>query len=324
MIAADFNWVDGLLVFVVLLGALNGWRSGFVLGTLGLVRWIGSLVAAWWLHPFVADVLARNTGLAAVWQKPAAFLLVVVAASAAIGLIGGGLLRALPAGVHRHGLNRLLGILPGLANGLIAAALLAVFLWMLPLPERFRGSVQASPLAGRLVGWMEQATAALVPIFDEAAAHALRQTAPKLPEPGNAQPLPFKVEAATARPALEEAMLELVNRERAAAGLKPLAMDPALIAVSRRHSADMLARGYFSHENPDGKGPFDRMREASVGFLMAGENLALARSVPLAHAGLMNSPGHRENILQPRFGRVGIGIMDGGIHGLMVTQTFRN
>jgi uncharacterized protein YkwD len=61
-----------------------------------------------------------------------------------------------------------------------------------------------------------------------------------------------------------------------------------------------------------------------VRFLIAGENLALAPSVPLAHAGLMNSPGHRANILRRQFGRVGIGIMDGGAHGLIVTQKFRN
>ena len=52
--------------------------------------------------------------------------------------------------------------------------------------------------------------------------------------------------------------------------------------------------------------------------------LALARTLDMAHTGLMNSPGHRANILNPAFGRVGIGILDGGRHGLMVTQTFRN
>ena len=47
-------------------------------------------------------------------------------------------------------------------------------------------------------------------------------------------------------------------------------------------------------------------------------------TLPIAHNGLMNSPGHRANILRPEFGRVGIGIMDGGLRGLMVTQKFRN
>lgn len=66
------------------------------------------------------------------------------------------------------------------------------------------------------------------------------------------------------------------------------------------------------------------MRESEVRFRTAGENLALAPSVPIAHTGLMNSPGHRANILQSGFGRVGIGILDGGKRGLMVTQNFRN
>jgi len=119
-------------------------------------------------------------------------------------------------------------------------------------------------------------------------------------------------------------MLDLVNKERAAAGLHPLVADPELTEVARRHSADMFARGYFAHDTPEGLSPFDRMRAANVHFLTAGENLALAPTLSVAHNGLMNSPGHRENILRPQFGRVGIGILDGGMRGLMVSQEFRN
>ena len=119
-------------------------------------------------------------------------------------------------------------------------------------------------------------------------------------------------------------MLELINAERSAAGLRPLAADPELTQVAEAHSTDMFARGYFAHVTPEGRDPFERMREAQVRFSTAGENLALAPTLQIAHTGLMNSPGHRANILQPEFGRVGIGIMDGGIHGLMVTQDFRN
>jgi uncharacterized protein YkwD len=86
----------------------------------------------------------------------------------------------------------------------------------------------------------------------------------------------------------------------------------------------MFERGYFSHNTPEGKDPFHRMREAKVMFRTAGENLALSPTVQIAHTGLMNSPGHRANILSPAFGRVGIGIMNGGRRGLMVSQEFRN
>jgi uncharacterized protein YkwD len=119
-------------------------------------------------------------------------------------------------------------------------------------------------------------------------------------------------------------MLVLVNQERAKAGLKPLVMDPELTQVARQHSADMFARGYFSHYTPEGLSPFDRMHKAGVNFRTAGENLALAPTLTIAHNGLMNSPGHRANILRPQFGRVGIGIMDGGARGLMISQEFRD
>jgi uncharacterized protein YkwD len=119
-------------------------------------------------------------------------------------------------------------------------------------------------------------------------------------------------------------MLDLINNERTSRGLKPLEADPELTEVARRHSADMFARGYFSHYTPEGEDPFDRMKDAGVKFRTAGENLALAPTLQIAHTGLMNSPGHRANILRPQFGRVGIGIMDGGRRGIMVSQEFRN
>jgi uncharacterized protein YkwD len=116
----------------------------------------------------------------------------------------------------------------------------------------------------------------------------------------------------------------LINNERAKEGLKPLKADREETMVARAHSKDMFVRGYFAHVNPDGKDPFDRMKEAKIKFKSAGENLALAQTLQIAHTNLMNSPGHRANIMNPAFGRVGIGIQDGGFYGLMISQEFRD
>ena len=136
--------------------------------------------------------------------------------------------------------------------------------------------------------------------------------------------LHFTYDRPQVRPFLEEKMLELVNKERAKEGLSPLRADPEIRKVAREHSRDMFQRGYFAHVNPDGKNPFDRMRAANIQFTAAGENLALAQTVEIAHTNLMNSPGHRANIMNPAFGRLGIGILDGGFYGLMISQEFRN
>jgi uncharacterized protein YkwD len=84
----------------------------------------------------------------------------------------------------------------------------------------------------------------------------------------------------------------------------------------------MLQRGYFSHITPEGFSPFDRLKAGKVAFGSAGENLALAPTLALAHQGLMNSPPHRANILNPAYRTVGIGVLDAGPYGVMVTQNF--
>ena len=189
--------------------------------------------------------------------------------------------------------------------------------------EGLRERARESPLVNRLAIYAERLEAALHPVFAEAVAESLNFLTIQ-PESNERVALPYKVANPRPRPDLEARMLELVNKERVAAGLGALAPDPELTEVARRHSADMFARGYFAHDTPEGRDPFERMREANVRFVNAGENLALAPTVQVAHRGLMNSPGHRANILYPKFGRVGIGIMDGGIRGLMISQEFRN
>jgi uncharacterized protein YkwD len=108
---------------------------------------------------------------------------------------------------------------------------------------------------------------------------------------------------------LERQMLQRVNRERTQRGLKALAWDGKLAEVARAHSRDMLAKRYFAHEDPQGLTVAERAHKAGVFYLVIGENLAFAPTLAIAHEGLMQSPGHRENILRPGFNRLGIGIV---------------
>ena len=124
------------------------------------------------------------------------------------------------------------------------------------------------------------------------------------------------------RRSAERAMFKALNRERAGLGLPALVWCEPCAAVARMHSKDMYRNGYFSHVDPDGNDPFERMRAARIPYDSAGENLAIAPSVREAHEGLMDSRDHRENILRAEFDEVGIGIFDGP-YGLMCTQVFR-
>jgi uncharacterized protein YkwD len=319
-----FNPIDILLVIVVVLSLLNGYRRGLILGVLDLAGWVLSLIAGLRYYQPVAQWIGPRIDLwSEVWDQPIAFVLVALLTGMVVQFIGYALLRRLPADVHENHVNRLLGLLPGFVNGVITAAIISALLLAIPLNEGLSERTRDSAIVNRLAVYAERLEGQLRPVFGEAISRSLNLLTIR-PDSNERVTLPFKVEKPKPRPDLEKRMLDLVNQERQAAGLNPLAPDPELTEVARQHSADMFARGYFAHDTPEGISPFDRMRAANIRFITAGENLALAPTVQVAHTGLMNSPGHRANILRREFGRVGIGIMDGGMRGLMVSQEFRN
>jgi uncharacterized protein YkwD len=316
------NWVDLVLAIIVLLAVIAGWYRGFIRGVLDLVVWLGTLVTAYLFYPYTARLMEEVFTLG-VWLLPVAFLLTALLARVGLGLLERLITRTIPDSLNDNAVNRFLGILPGAISGWIYAIILSALLLALPLKDSITAESRTSRFAGPLAMQSEWANRKLAPVFDEAVKHTMNS----LTVPAGSHEkvdLPFKYANAKERPDLEAQMLELVNKERVSRGLHPLAADPEMTQVARAHSRDMFVRGYFAHENPDGKDPFQRMREANVKFLTAGENLALAQTLEMAHTNLMNSPGHKANILQPAFGRLGIGILDGGYYGLMISQEFRN
>ncbi|MDK2822264.1 MAG: hypothetical protein PWQ67_22 [Clostridia bacterium] len=120
----------------------------------------------------------------------------------------------------------------------------------------------------------------------------------------------------------EYEMLALINKAREEAGVGPLMMDKNLVKVARLKSQDMIVNNYFAHTSPTYGSPFEMMDNFGIDYRFAGENLAGHYSVPGAHNALMNSPGHRRNILNPNFTHIGIGIVEGGPYGMMFTQMF--
>ena len=118
-------------------------------------------------------------------------------------------------------------------------------------------------------------------------------------------------------------VVDLTNRERAGAGLPPLASDALLTTAAQAHSADMVARAFYSHTSPEGSQPWDRAAAAGARRRSIGENIACGQRSPAEVVdGWMNSPGHRANILKPDFTHIGIGFAGGGPAGTYWTQLF--
>ncbi len=109
----------------------------------------------------------------------------------------------------------------------------------------------------------------------------------------------------------EAALFRLMEADRRAAGagsLVPLSIDPRLTAVARAHSQDMLAHGFVGHVSPSTGSAADRLHAAHIGFSVVAENVARAYAPGEAERGLMDSPGHRANLLNQQVTRVGIGV----------------
>ncbi|MEU5882484.1 CAP domain-containing protein [Spirillospora sp. NPDC047279] len=104
-------------------------------------------------------------------------------------------------------------------------------------------------------------------------------------------------------------VVSLTNAERARKGCGPVTIDSRLQTAAQRHSADMVARDYFSHSSPDGKGPGDRITAAGYRWSTYGENIAAGQPTPASVVSAwMNSSGHRANILNCSFKNIGVGL----------------
>ncbi|HKG98378.1 MAG TPA: CvpA family protein, partial [Pyrinomonadaceae bacterium] len=123
------NPIDILLVIVIALSLLNGYRRGFVHGVLDLAGWVVSLIVGLRYYQPVARWLGAHIDVwSEVWDQPIAFVLVAILAGIAVHVIGYWLLKRLPENVQENRINRLFGLLPGFVNGVITAAILSALL----------------------------------------------------------------------------------------------------------------------------------------------------------------------------------------------------
>lgn len=111
-------------------------------------------------------------------------------------------------------------------------------------------------------------------------------------------------------------LVDLANRDRHAASLGTLELNPTLTAAAQAKADDMAAKSYFAHVSPEGRDPWYWFTRAGYNFEYAGENLAVDfNDSNDVNSAWMNSPSHRENILDPHFTQIGIAIAQGMYQG---------
>jgi uncharacterized protein YkwD len=327
------NWVDLGIILILLFYFFEGIGRGFLLGFIDLFGFLLSFILSLKIYAFIGDLLIANFSLPKGIAHAVGFLicgfLTEFLFSTLVILLYKKIYPKVTQNISKERLknfillNKIFGVLPAIGESLIFTAFILTLLIALPIQGSIKNSIVNSKIGSDLIAQTQGVEKRLNSIFGEAVNETLNFiTINSSPTSSEHVDLKFTQTEVTLDEQSEQTMLNLVNQEREKVGLKALTVSPILRDLARAYARDMFARGFFSHYDPEGKSPFDRMKDKNITFLAAGENLALAPNVTLAHSGLMNSPGHKANILSPDFGKVGIGVMDGGIYGQMFVQEF--
>jgi uncharacterized protein YkwD len=315
------NWVDLLIVAFLIIFAVDAFGRSLALEILDLVSFLLALILSFRFYNYPADLfktwfnippgLSFVIGFMIVWFLTETIFFIAV--------------RILLPRVPKIDLpiEKYLAVIPAILRYWVFASLILVVIATFPVQPVIKKGVQDSKLGSAILGYAYGLEQPVKNVFGGVSDETLSflTIKPKTDERIN---LGFSTSEITVDENAEYAMIDLVNKERASRGLKTLKYDETLRRLGRDHSKDMFIRGYFSHYTPENEDVADRSERYDINYMVIGENLAYAPNLELAHKGLMNSEGHRANILSPDFNKIGIGVYDGGIYGKMFTQVFSN
>lgn len=315
------NWVD--LVFFLTVFYFIIINEGFIITFLNSLSFLFSLFFSYKFYSFFGKWLIFNFSLSKGIANASGFLLAWFLAEAIFFFVAKFIFGYLQK-LEKHPLNLPLGFVAAIFQASILFLFIISLVFAFPSLPQVKNDILQSKTGPFFVDLSRSLEKGLKNIFGEAIYETLNFITIK-PESKEKVDLGFRISKRQLSfdPQSESTMETLVNQERRNQGLKPLVIDEKLKEIARSYAREMFENGFFSHISAvDGSTPADRAIRAGVTFTIIGENLAFAPDIYIAHQGLMNSPGHRKNILLPDYGRVGIGVVDGGGYGKIFVQEF--
>ena len=324
------NWIDIIFLIIVTIYATEGYFLGFFAALVDFVSFVLAFVLGLSLYSVIAKILITYFHIPQGFANAIGFLVIAILFEVIFNVLFRKLVLSLPLFIKTNPnknkiklIERILGIIPGFLSGLVLCSFVLNLIITLPFSVFLKHSVTNSRYGSVLVSNTQVFAKSLNDVFGGAVNDTLSFLTVE-PQSNQSVNLNFKTKNVSVDYQSEKQMFNMLNNERSLRDLKALTFSENLAKTGRAHCKDMLVRGYFSHYTLEGLSPFDRMTKDNISFNYAGENLALAPNTDLAMKGLMQSPGHRANILSTDFGKVGIGAIDGGIYGIMFCQEFTN
>lgn len=315
------NWVDLTIILTLIFFALRGVGKRFIWEGIDLLSFLFAFSLAFIFYNFFAMFFETQFkvphGLSLVIGFMVAWFLSESVFYIFLRFVSPGWVKV------RMGLLEYFSFVPSCCKGLVFIALFLVMIATFPANPFLKSVIGESQLASLILKNAYGLEAPLKNVFGVIANDSLTFLTLE-PQEKKSINLGFQTIEMKIDEVSENKMIDLVNKERLSRGIKALVYDSILRQIGREYSEDMLKRGYFSHYSPEGLTVAERTLKKEVDFLVVGENLAYAPNTEAAFKGFMNSQGHRANILSTDYGKIGIGVMDGGVYGKMFTQVFTN
>lgn len=328
------SFLDLIIIVIIIFYAFEGYSVGFFNSFLDLISFILSFIISLKWYGFAGGIITEFFSIPQGFANIFGFFILAFFSEIIINVFFKVVLHKSLLSFRRSSdslglkkkdmgrfINKLFGTVPAMASAAILVSFLLTVIIALPFSPFLKRTVSESKIGNGLVVKTQGFEKQLNKLFGQGVLDTLNFLTIE-PRSDETVSLRFTTTDVSIDEKAEQEMVRLVNLERKRAGVNQLVEDLRLRDLARKYSKDMLGRGYFSHYTPEGLSPFDRMVNFGISFTAAGENLALAPNVDLAMQGLMQSPGHRANILSPQFGKIGVGVIDGGIYGQMYTQEF--
>lgn len=315
------NWVDLVILIVLAYFIFSAFKVGLWVVLADFASFLLSLVIALRFYPIVSEILRDNFDLTRSIANALGFLVVAVATEIVLGSVFGKLITKIPPRAHENIGSKILAAVAGAGQGLVLIAFILTLFLTLPISPQIKSTMAESKIGGEILGQTSGIESKLTEVFGGMLDESLTYLTIK-PESNETVPLTVNEYNLVPDTQAEVDLFNMVNQERAKAGVGQLIWEESLVPVGRAHATDMWQRKYFAHVSPDGEDVGGRLRKNNISYTYAGENLALAPTTPTAHTGLMNSEGHKRNILDPEFKKIGIGVIDNGYYGKMYVQVF--
>ncbi len=315
------NWVDLIIIAVLVYFMTEAFRRGLWILLADFTSFLLALIVALFGYRFIASFYRSGFSLPHSFSNVLGFLTLAVMGGGLFGFLFSKILKKIPDRFWKKRAGYILAIFPALGEGIVIIAFILTIVVGLPISSKIKTNISDSIIGGTIIENTSGVNARINDVFGEAVKDSLTYLTVS---PGSTESVSLFVgeQRLAVDKTSEQEMFILVNGARINQKVQSLVWDESLAEVGRSYARDMWENQYFGHYSLEGENVGNRLDDAKITYRFAGENLAMAPTVVIAQTGWMNSDGHRKNILDENYGKVGSGAIDNGIYGKMFIQVF--